>query len=117
MMTSNVGTFECTILVGDSRGLGKNFTQQEEGENSTMQLSWSSSSCIRTSSMSTEPDGEEFGKHTTFLTGRIGGMTYEAERICRPVYWLECYCFPRSLDTNELGVRRLNERLWEWVVP
>src|SRR3989442_13765481 len=75
-----------------------------------MQLSWSSSSCIRTSSMSTEPDGEEFGKHTTFLTGRIGGMTYEAERICRPVYWLECYCFPRSLDTNELGVRRLNER-------
>ena len=39
--------------------------------------------------MSTEPDGKEFGKHTTFLTGRIEGMAYETERICLTVDWLE----------------------------
>ena len=38
--------------------------------------------------MFTALDGEEFGKHTTFLIGRIEGMAIEAGRICLTVDWL-----------------------------
>ena len=46
-----------------------------------MQLSLSSSNYIQTSLVSTGPDSEGFGKHTTFQTGRIKEQAYEDEGV------------------------------------